>query len=102
MSIAPTFSRWVRAWNTQIRRNLFTAEILRTTTRARGRSVPFGVTLTLGDRRAEVAVTHLTDPGTAHAEVAALLRRTADHLDPAVPGGAQGDGTHPTTDGSSR
>ena len=89
--IAPTLSRWVRARNAQIRRTLFAVEILRTTTRAGGVPVPVGVTLTLGSRRAEVAVTHLTNPDTAHAEVAALLRRAADHLDPAVPGGAQGD-----------
>lgn len=89
--IAPTLSRLVRTWNASLRRNLFATEILHTTTRAGGRPVPFGVTLTLGNRRAEVAVTHLTNPDTAHAEVAALLRRAADHLDPAVPGGAQGD-----------
>jgi hypothetical protein len=91
--IALALARLVRVWNARIRRSLFAVEIFSTTTRAGGRSVPFGVTLTLGDRRAEVAVTHLTNPDTAHAEVAALLRRVAVHLDPAVPGGAQGDDT---------
>lgn len=88
-SFPQAFSRLVRTWNANLRRTLFTAEIVRTTTRAGGRPVPFGVTLTLGDRRAEVAVTHLTDPDTAHADVARLLRRVADDFDPAVPGGVQ-------------
>lgn len=91
--IALALSGLVRVWNARIRRSLFAVAIFRTTTRAGGRPMPFGVTLTLGDRSAEVAVIHLTDPDTAHTEVAALLRRVAEHLDPAVPGGAQSGDT---------
>lgn len=90
--ITAAFSRLIGAFRCQFARDRFTISVLRAITRAEGRPVRFGITLTLDtDRAAEVAIADLTDPDTAHADVAALLRRVADHFDPAVPGGAQGD-----------
>lgn len=91
--VATALNRFAEFVRVRYARNWFAAVLSRSVAHHRedGVTVPFGVTLTLGDRSAKVAATHLSDPDTAHTEVAALLRRVADHLDPAVPGGAQGD-----------
>lgn len=95
-AVTAAFSRLMTNLRCQLARDRFIISLRRATSRAQrdDTTARFGVTLTLGtERAAEVAVTHLDDPDTAHAEVAALLRRAADHLDPAIPGGAQGDAT---------